>query len=274
MAYGDHAHGYEPDHDMFIPGTVYSSSEPFDFHKKELDATVISLVPSLVEMARASAKTYSESWRGFCVGAAGVVFDLSETTPRIGIYGSGNFKATIPEEEKDEYDIDSIPKFCAEMDVQQRASLDGFQYMPFIAVSATTRSDRIKSVMGVEAATLHPCFGESACSNVLKYAGLAKNNTIIMSVGTGQDIYQVQTRGQYMARYKKFYQTGVFKDADTYAYSKFGWDDKLAFFNREAKRMRLGGNVYTRKPQKREMREKLALLAMTEGSLKIDTFVR
>ena len=274
MTYGEHTPSHMPEHDMFIPGTMFSSVEPFDFRKKEIDATTIGLVPTLVEMARASARTYSESWRGFCVGAAGVFYDSSELTPRIGIYSSGNFKATISEDEKDEFDVESIPKFCAEMDVQQRAMLDGFQRMPFIAVAATTRVDRIEAVMGARAATLHPCYGEAACSAVLKYGGLATNNTIIMSVGSGQDIYQVQTRGQYLARYKKFHETGIFKDADTYRYSKFGWDDRQAHFNQEAKRLRLGGNIYSRAAKRKEMREKLAFLAMTDGQLKINPLVR
>src|SRR5258708_4750292 len=125
------------DTSFLVPSLGGTDMGGYDFASHDINATVIGMVPILVERARHAAKSdLSFSYRGFLVGAAAVAYDMSPESSRIGTYTAGNYKARLRDEERSEADVEDIPKFCAEMDIALRASIDDFERIGILVVAA------------------------------------------------------------------------------------------------------------------------------------------
>jgi hypothetical protein len=202
-----------------------SDVDSFDFSQDDINTAMIGHIPDLVNNAREAARDLAYSYRGLTVGASAIAFDTSKFTPRIGIYTAGNYKEKIIDDYDPEHDVDSIPKFCSEMEVIRAADADEMQRIGIIVVAGTTRKDLIKDITGVESATLHPCVdyedGKDSCLSVMSQNHLIDKQTIIFTVGKGTNIFQVQTFGEYSKRYSPESKKD-FEDAAVYEYRSLG----------------------------------------------------
>ncbi|HXR50341.1 MAG TPA: hypothetical protein VN778_04925 [Verrucomicrobiae bacterium] len=234
--------------------------EGFDFRKTDIHATAIGLIPMLVAKARLATAHYGDSYRGFLVGAAAVAYDTSPDNPRIGIYTSGNFKATHDEEDYDPtHDAVDIPKVCAEMDILLRADHDEMQRLGIFVVAATTNHQRILEVTKVRSATLHPCWD---CEETMKGSSLVDNDTIILTVGAAKDVYQAQSYAEFRKRYKQVRHGNDFEDAETHEYRAADWPFRQLLYKQLVKKHGRGGNVYSPDARRELKRRKLALTAL------------
>lgn len=252
---------YLPEADVFIPQLADVDIGDYDFQTHDIYATMLSMVPALVEKARNGAKSpyYTASYRGFCVGASALVYDTNPGNPRIATYTAGNYKARLRDEERGEEDVADIPKFCAEMDITMRATNDDLERIGVYVVAATTNRQRIAAVTDIASATLPPC-GE--CVGVLKGSPLVDKDTIIMSVGSGNDIYQVQSFDQLSRRYKAHAEGKQVPDLSVQRYSSYDWEDRKTFYLQERRRQRIKYNVYSLNKTREIRCRKLAALAM------------
>lgn len=252
---------YLPEADIFIPQLADVDVGDYDFQTHDIYATTLSMVPALVEKARNGAKSpyYTASYRGFCVGASALAYDTNPENPRIATYAAGNFKARLRDEERGEEDVADIPKFCAEMDITMRATNDDFERIGIYVVAATTNKERIAAVTDIASATLAPC-GE--CVSVMKGSPLVDKDTIIMSVGSGNDIYQVQSFEQLIKRYKARSEGKQVPELPVHRYSSYDWEDRKTHYLQQRRRQRIKSNVYSQDKGRELKCRKLAALAM------------
>ncbi len=232
----------------------------FDYRRHDIHATSLGLVPLLVAKARLAAQNYGDSWRGFLVGAAAIAYDISPDHPRYGIYAGGNFRARHGEDYDTDHDAPDMPKLCAEMDIMMRADNDDMQRIGMFVVAATANHQRILNVTKVRSDTLHPC---QDCEDVMKGSPLVDKDTLIVTVGAGKDIFQVQSYKEFRDRYKKVRRGLKFEDADTYHYSHDEWADREAHYRQLVKKNRAGGSVYSPDVRREVKRRRLALAAIT-----------
>ena len=237
--------------------------EPFDFRKNDIFGTMISHVPVLVANARnaVSAPGYAHSWRGFWVAASGIAYDTNPDEPRIGTYTSGNFKIRLDEEDRGEEDVEDVPKNCAEMDIAIRAGHDDQERIGLVVVAATTVTPRIEEVTGIATPTLWPCV---SCNEMMTESYLFDSRTIIMTIGSGNNIFQVQSAGDLRKRHQQIANGESPKPLETHRYSEHAWDAKRAFYKEELRLRRLRADVYD--PNKKRLNKcaELALEAMQE----------
>jgi len=246
---------------VLVPELVEMHAQPYDFETHDIHATSVGLTPGSVEGARnAAMDDRSRSHRGFKVGARAVAYSLDPENPRIAIYTSGNYKIKVREEEREEVDVEDVPKNCAEMDIVMRAALDDMERIGVFVVAATTRADRIKAVTDLAGSTLEPC---EECEKVMRHSDLVDDQTIIMTVGTGDDIYQVQNFKNLKARYRLLREGKTPPPLPTYRYSPLLWEDRQRRYVRERDAAGLSPNASGRSKRDERVCRELALAAMT-----------
>lgn len=135
---------------------------------------LVSLVPNMVEQARFAAETDAHSYRDFKVGAA--VLAVNDVTHETAVITAGNLKSRHK------------AKVCAERKALQQARKIGYTQAASIVVAGTTDAELIREVTGVATPTLHPC-GE--CQNMFDSHPLMRDDTLIITTGLEDDIYQV-----------------------------------------------------------------------------------
>ena len=207
---------------LLIPSLAEEDEDFYDFERNDIHATIIGRIPLLVEKARNAAKSgISFSYRGFLVGAAAIAYDTNPENPRIGTFTSGNFKAKLSDEELCDADVADIPKICAEMDIILRASMRDFERIGILVIAATTNKERIKAVTDLAGATLEPC---DECENVMRRSDLVDSQTMIMTVGSGDDIFQIQDFRSLARRYRSINRGGHPRDLEIHPYSSYAWE--------------------------------------------------
>jgi hypothetical protein len=250
--------------ELLAPGfdSVTAEIYDFDFQAQDVLSNMIGLTPVLVEKARQAALNQAVSYRGFWVGAAAYAYDTSPESPRIGIYTAGNFKAALGEAYDPACDVKDIPKNCAEMNILLTAEEDGFTRVGLLAVAATTNRKKIAEVTDVASRTLHPC---RECGDVLQGSSLIDRRTVILTIGSGEDVYQAQTVGDYRTRYKRLHAGGVFEDAEEFPYRPHDWEIKQAAYHNAARKRRVSKVVKEGDIRKITLRRELAAWALTEA---------
>lgn len=216
---------------LLVPSLAEEDIKPYDFEANDIYATILGRVPLLVERARHAAKSdLSFSYRGFLVGAAAIAYDPDPEKPRIGTYTSGNYKAKLSDEDRSDADVLDIPKVCAEMDIVMRASMDDFERIGIFVVAATTNKERIKAVTELAGATLEPC---NECESVMRHSDLVDGQTIVMTVGTGNDIYQVQSFKNLIQRYRNLDRGAPPGELSIHPYSSYAWENRQRKYEEE-----------------------------------------
>lgn len=195
-----------------IPAKVeeYKFDEPID----PIDV-MLGAVPLMFERVKSS-RHRAESYRNFLVVASAFAYDDKEN--RAGIITAGNFKAKIPEEDRDEVDLDSIPKVCAELDVTETASLNGFSKILGFVVAATNDKNLIKGVTGKATTTLHPC---DECRSFMGANPMVDSQTLLFTTGFDRSVYQMQTVNGLLSQYNKT--ADNYTDPDIYKFNPLAW---------------------------------------------------
>ncbi len=137
----------------------------------------VGAVPYMVDQARAAAIHDSYSYRDFRVGAA--VFAVKMRLNETGLYAAGNVKS---KKEK--------AKICAEKRVLNQAAKSGFTRAVGIVVAGTTDVELIAEVTEKATPTLHPC---GDCRHLFEDHRLMRPDTLVITTGLEDDIYQVHT---------------------------------------------------------------------------------
>lgn len=192
-----------------------------------------------VERALHAADMLAESYRLFYVGGTGFAYNAE--TGETAMITAANLKLRLSEEELDEYDVDSIPKFCAEMSIEKAAYEGGFTRLIALAVVGTADPKKIEAVTYRRTDTLHPC---NDCRNVLHHSKVVDKNTQVITVGVQDkkekrdiDVFQSQSVGQLMRRY------GVplrkFKDAPSAPYVPYEWNERHQLYLAARDQLRL-----------------------------------
>jgi hypothetical protein len=239
-----------------------------DFSEGDIMADTIGLIPTLVSNARFAALNLADSHRGFKVGASGLAYDTTAYTQRVGTYTNGNFKALIPEEFDPEHEVGDIPKNCAEMGVIIGAANHSMERFALIAIAGTTQRKRIEGVTGVRSATLQPC---DECSRVMSEDSVVDDNTILLTVGSGADIFQVQSFGEYRKRREEYEQTGQFIDIPVYRYTSFLWGAVVSRYAGLVSERDIAGRDSARGTRKKILRQQAALEVIKGSGLVIAT---
>jgi cytidine deaminase len=236
---------------------------PFDFEKFDVHSFIIESLPALVCSAREAAQS-ADSWRGFEVGGAALAYDTDPENPRIELFTAANYKQKIRDEDRTEYDVEDIPKVCAEMSLLLQAEMANYERIGAIVVAGTSKVSKIAEVTMVPTATLHPC-GE--CRSAVKHSKLTDAHTAIVTVGRDDKInmYQAQTIEQLDKRYKKHKAHGIFTDAPAEPFVAAEWNDRRELYQFIVKKRRLGGNVYDKDPRREIKRRQLAAWAITSA---------
>lgn len=151
-----------------------------------------------IERARHAADMLAESYRRFEVGSTG--FAYNKHTNETAMITAANYKLRLNEDEIDEYDVDDIPKFCAEMGVVQAAEEAGYTRMLGLIVAGTTNPKKIYAVSFRETDTLHPC---SDCRGIFHHSTVVDDNTQILTVGSSKNRFQSQSYRQLRNRYRR-----------------------------------------------------------------------
>jgi hypothetical protein len=245
---------------LLIPSLAEEEAGQYDFAHQDVHATLIGMVPVLAEKARHAAKSgLSFSYRGFLVGAAALAYDTDPENNRIGVFAAGNFKAKLREDQRDDTDVEDIPKFCAEMDITMRASMRDFDRIAMFVVAATTKAERIRAVTPLAGATLEPC---EECENVMLHSDLVDDRTIIMTMGSGEDIFQIQNFASLRARYDSVRTGASLDDLKRIPYSSIAWEQRQQRYVDARERAGISPNVYERSAEQEKECQDLALTAM------------
>lgn len=262
--------GYEDDSGIHADGPELRALvgnvdlRPFDFRHDDHNAATIEAVPEAFQRCWDAVSRLPESYRGFCVVATGIVSNTDMTNPVHGFITTGNYKAKLRDEERDEVDVEAIPKVCAEADLLIKAEELGITYIGAIVVAATTKRPRIVEVTGVNTPTLHPC---GDCRDTLKDNELAGSETAIFSTGLTPDVdfYQAQSLRSCVRRYERLKRGFEFRDAALHPHlHPDEWAEKAAWYQRAVKKAHLTGNIYDGAINKELERRKLAFIAMSE----------
>jgi hypothetical protein len=183
----------------------------FDYSASDINATILGLLPTLVQVARESARYATESYR-VKVGVSALAYDNSEDSPRIGIYSDGNFKMKIHEEYDERHEVKDVPKICGEADIIAKADQDDMRRIGIFVIASSTRRELIKSVNKVNSATLPPCWFEEEdkdnCDSIMGQNHLVDNRTMLFGIGSGTDVFQIQSYGEYHKRYAAVKKSG------------------------------------------------------------------
>lgn len=251
------------EYELPIYATADEQVESFDFRKGDVFETMINFVPTLVTQARTAVATpgYTHSWRGFRVAASAIAYDTSPDNPRIGNYTSGNFKIRLKEDERGEEDVEDVPKNCAEMDVAIRAGHDDQERIGLIVVAATTVRSRIEEVTGIATSTLWPC---GSCNEMMEQSDLFDSHSIVMTIGSANDIFQVQSVKDLKRRHKQIERGEQPEPLKTHRYSQYDWPAKSASYREERRRQKLKANVYDPNKKRFNRCADLAIAAMQE----------
>lgn len=192
-----------------------------------------------IERARHAADMLAESYRLFYVGGTGFAYNAE--TGETAMITAANLKLRLSEEELDEYDVDSIPKFCAEMSIEKAAYEGGFTRLIALAVVGTADPKKIAAVTYRTTDTLHPC---GDCRNVLHHSKIVDNNTQVITVGIQDkkeerdvDIFQSQSIRQLMRRYGL--PLRKFKDAPSAPYVPYEWNERHQLYLAERAQLEL-----------------------------------
>lgn len=246
---------------LLLPALADEELDDYDFRWQDIHATIIGMVPILVEKARNATKSsQSISYRGFLVGAAGIAYDSDPTSPRIGTFTAGNYKAKLREDQRSDADVEDIPKFCAEMDIAMRASIHDFERIGILVVAATTNPDRIRAVTELAGPTLEPC---EECEHVMQHSDLIDDQTIILTVGSGDDICQVQNLASLASRYKSLRDGVSPKPLKKHPYSSYIWERRQREYIRNRNAENLPRGLSERNKREEQRCRELAYAAMT-----------
>ena len=144
---------------------------------KRLDPYSIFLekIPSMADDARYASEADGFSYRNFLVGAA--IFAVDKSTHETITLASGNLKVKSTKE-----------KVCAEKRVLNKAKKAGFDTAIGLVIAGVSDVELIKEVTGVPTPTLHPCHD---CRGLFDEHSMVNDDTLIISVGLEEDIYQV-----------------------------------------------------------------------------------
>lgn len=198
----------------------------------------VGAVPFMVDNARAAAFNDSYSYRGFRVGAAAfaVKMSLNET----GIYAAGNVKRT-----KDK------TKICAEKRALNQASKSGFTRAVGIVVAGTTDVGLIAEVTDQPTPTLHPC---GDCRHLFEDHKLVRPDTLVVTTGLEEDIYQVHTFAELQGAYAN--KSGLPEQVTVDGLD--GWSLRQSFYDRVA-----AAQLHLEEPQRQSSAAiaKMAMLA-------------
>lgn len=134
--------------------------------------TFVQLVPHMVENARAEAEEYSASWRGFKVGGAMVAVASQEY--RQGVVYGANSKPNLTK-----------AKVCSEKRLFGATRKRGLDWPIGMVIVGKPNLDHGS---GLKMPTLHPC---EECRILLDEQ--AQPDTLVMTVGLEEDIYQIMT---------------------------------------------------------------------------------
>lgn len=246
---------------------AFEHIESFDFSTGDvIEETVFAGGKKLVDLARYAARVpgYRESHRGFYVGSGASTYDAAADSSRIGVFATGNFKASVPEDERGEEDVDDIDKVCAEIGNAILADNNGMQRVAFMVVAATTNSARIREVNGEPTPTLYPCL---PCNDTMKRSSLFDAQTIIMSIGAADEdnIFQVQNVGELNERYLQREGGETPKPLETYTYSPHIWGAAGEYYRSERKRRNPKASVGDPHHKRVKSRSKLALEALRQS---------
>jgi cytidine deaminase len=140
----------------------------------------VGLMPRFIDLARDAARMRAISHRNFHVGAVAYAGDT--TLSRVATLDGANVKRTKED-----------PKYCAEMSVIDQAQGLGFSKVLGLVVAGTSDPEKIKSVSGVATPTLHPC---DACRKKMTASGLFQESSLIVTVSTDEDAYEVHSYGE------------------------------------------------------------------------------
>lgn len=147
----------------------------------------IQTIPRMVGQARRAARYEAISYRGVHVGAAIMLSD-TETSSGVMLYGS-NLKAK-PDDEK----------YCAEMDVIDQAITLGHKKAAGLVIAGPSHPGTVASISGIATPTLHPC---DSCQRKMKEnPQIIAEDTLIVTVSTEEDVYQVHTADELMMLYE------------------------------------------------------------------------
>jgi cytidine deaminase len=146
----------------------------------------VGLMPRFVDLARSAAEERAVSYRDFHVGA--VLYAGNEACSRVATLDGANQKISP-----------SHPKRCAEMDVIDQAEALGFSRVVGMVIAGTSDPEKIKGVMGVATPTLHPC---DVCRDRMVDCGLFDDGSLIVTISTEEDRYEVHTYDEMMQRWQ------------------------------------------------------------------------
>ncbi len=138
----------------------------------------VSAIPLMVNMARHGAENEAFSYREFHVGASAYAVKFDGSKPPI-VIGGANYK---PDQD--------TPKYCAEMDVIDHATEDGYDHIIGMVIAGTDDPEEIRAVMNRITPTLHPC---GACQTKMDNSRLITPETIIVTIALDSDKAQIHT---------------------------------------------------------------------------------
>ena len=140
----------------------------------------VGLLPRFVDLARDAAARRAVSYRQFHVGAA--LYAGNDTFSDVATIDGANTKVRAEE-----------PKRCAEMSVLDQVKALGFSRVLGMVIAGTSDRDEIKAVNGRATPTLHPC---AECRAQMADSGLFEDSSLIVTVSTESDVYQVHNYGE------------------------------------------------------------------------------
>jgi cytidine deaminase len=140
----------------------------------------VALMPRFVELAREAAQKQAVSYRHFRVGA--VMYAGNQAFSTVATIDGANHK---PHK--------AHPKHCAEMSVIDQAEALGLSTVLGVIVAGTSDPEKIKAVNGRATRTLHPC---AECRDRMVQSGLFKDESLIITVSTEEDVYEVRTHSE------------------------------------------------------------------------------
>lgn len=210
---------------MRVGGVDASRASRFDpYH------IMMAGMPYIVEQARSAANKYANSYRGFHVGAA--AFAIKWSTEETAIFNGGNIK---PNPRK--------PKICAEAVSVRQAEKAGFEDILGIVVVATTDIVKIEEVTGARTPTLHPCGECQDPKGMVSGNALMRDDTLVVTAGIEQDIYQVHTLKEIQDAYSDNRGDGLLE-----ARPGFAWELATATYDFLASQNELQGSGMRQEP--------------------------
>ena len=192
------------------PGPQHELEHSVDYSQ------LVAAVPAMVAMARNGAENEAISYRSFHVGASAYALKFDGSRAPI-VIGGANYK---PDKE--------TPKYCAEMDVIDQATEDGFDEIIGMVIAGTTDPRRIRAVTDRYTSTLHPC---DVCQEKMRDSKLITSDTIIVTIGLDKNIAQIHAFDDLQTIYELEENDGAFLMSPTIELDLEKWEDKKTAFD-------------------------------------------